>query len=589
MNLEQDVAPAGVPPIAVAAGTPGGSEVDLAAGIGVLDALGEATFVVRVTGAAAGFETRFVSEAFLARFAGGPEQVRGAAPHELPGCHGAAVRSAYEAALRTGTAQVTLTGPGGDDANRIVVSSLKDRDGVVHLVGVVHAVSDAERLAEQLEFERRHDELTGLGNRVALGEELTAALERAHAFGTRVALLLVDIDAFATLNDGAGHSLGDDVLVALAERLESEMRFGDSVHRLAGDEFALVCADVHGAEEVGAIAGRVLGRVADPLMLDHDEVCLTACIGVVMDEGADDTAMRLLRDADVALVAAKARGRSSLEWFTPELRSRAVHRLETEQGLRRALERGELRVYYQPLVQLVPTEVIGFEALLRWEHPTRGLLTPAEFIEVAEHTGLIVPIGEWVLHEVCRQAAQWSGESPGAPPLLFSVNLSARQLAHPRLAETVAAAIADAGIDPSLLALEVTETAIMADPQLALRTLGLLGALGVQVAIDDFGVGYSSLAYLRELPVHAIKIDRAFVSGLDRSADDRAIVEAVVHLGHALGLTVTAEGIETPDQLARLEVLGCDAGQGYYFAKPQPSEVAGVLARHRLRWEVRAA
>jgi EAL domain-containing protein (putative c-di-GMP-specific phosphodiesterase class I) len=271
--------------------------------------------------------------------------------------------------------------------------------------------------------------------------------------------------------------------------------------------------------------------------------------------------------------------------FDEAMRARAVARIDIEKSLRRALLRDELRVHYQPLVDFVRSEVIGFEALLRWQHPERGLVGPDEFLGIAEETGLIVPIGAWVLHEVCAQAAAWLADAvPGATPLHVAVNLSARQLAHPDLVGTVAEALATSGLPPELLVLEITESVLMTDRDLAVTILHALRSLGVKASVDDFGTGQSSLGYLKTLPVDSLKIDRSFVCGLGSDPEDAAIVSAVVHLGHALGLTVTAEGIETARQLSELRSLGCDLGQGFYFAKPQPSAIAGALVRHRLRW-----
>jgi EAL domain-containing protein (putative c-di-GMP-specific phosphodiesterase class I) len=295
-----------------------------------------------------------------------------------------------------------------------------------------------------------------------------------------------------------------------------------------------------------------------------------------------------LRDADAAMFSAKELGRDRVELFDETMRNRVVERLEIEKSLRRALLREELRVHYQPLVRFDRSEVIGFEALLRWEHPERGLLNPADFLAIAEDTGLIVSIGAWVLHEACRQAALWAAdEAPDVAPLAVSVNLSARQLGHPDLVATVAEALAISGLPPHLLVLEITESVLMTDRELAVTILRALRSLGVRMSIDDFGTGQSSLGYLKTLPVDSLKIDRSFVDGLGSDPDDSAIVAAVVHMGHALGLTVTAEGIETPLQLSELRSLGCDLGQGFYFARPQPGEIAGVLAHHRLRWRER--
>jgi EAL domain-containing protein (putative c-di-GMP-specific phosphodiesterase class I) len=313
-------------------------------------------------------------------------------------------------------------------------------------------------------------------------------------------------------------------------------------------------------------------------------VFVSATVGIALIERVGDTAERVLRDAHAALSSAKVKGRGSVGVFDAIIRERVVERIEIEKALHRAVRQEEFRVFYQPLVRFAGAEIIGFEALVRWQHPERGLVSPMDFIPIAEETGLIVPIGEWVLREVVRQAAAWSAAVPQAEPLAVSVNLSARQLAHPDLVGTVADAIGGAGIDPSMLLVEVTESTLMSDPELATTILHALRSLGVRIAIDDFGTGHSSLGYLKQLPVDCLKIDRSFICGLGMDSDDRAIVGAVVSMGHALGLSVTAEGVETPQQLAELEALGCDVGQGFYFAKPQPGDVVTALVRHRFSW-----
>ncbi len=467
-----------------------------------------------------------------------------------------------------------------------VVVPVRDRRGqVVQLLGTFRDVTDRADLVAQLEFAATHDPVTALPNRAALHARVDEAIKHAAPFGATVALLLVDVDRFKVVNDSLGHVAGDELLVAISRRMERVLRFGDTLARVGGDEFAIVCGDVMDAGEPEAVAARVLGTFTDALPLGDGEVFLQASVGIALANGDDDCSERLLRDADAALAVAKESGRGRVVVFDDEMRVRAIERLELEKDLHRALRNRELRVFYQPLVHFDGAEVIGFEALLRWDHPERGLVTPYDFIPLAEETGLIVPIGAWVLHEVCAQAARWNAAAPkGEPPLLVSVNLSARQLAHPDLVATVAEAVAQAGIPPSSLVLEITETVLMDDPELASTILHALRSLGVRLAIDDFGTGHSSLGYLKALPVDCLKIDRSFVAGLASDPDDRAIVAAVVHMGHALGLQVTAEGIETSEQLAQLERLGCDVGQGFYFARPQPGEVVTALVHHRLRW-----
>lgn len=461
---------------------------------------------------------------------------------------------------------------------------LVDEGGAcTHVVGVLRDHSEHGRVRRSLDHERHHDQLTGLPNRQVLAERIEEAFERRLA-GSAVAVLFFDLDRFRLVNEGLGHEWGDTLLAMSARRVETHLRAGDTLARFGGDQFAIVCRDVSGLDQAMAIAHRVLGAVREPFTLPDGDVFLTASLGIVLAEGREDRPEHLLRDANVAMSHAKRQGRDRVAVFDEEMRLRAASRLEIEKQLRGALARKEFRVFYQPFVQFSGSEVIGFEALLRWEHPDRGLLGPNEFIPIAEESGLIVEIGAWVLHEVCHQAAAWAADAPDAPPLHFSVNLSARQLAHPDLVTTVAEALAVSGIDPSTLSLEVTESVIMDDPELAVAILHALRGLGVHLSIDDFGQGHSSLGYLKSLPVDCVKIDRTFVMGLDDDGEDSAIVSAVVGLGHALGLTVTAEGVETPEQLDRLRELGCDIGQGFYFARPQPSEVSAALVRHRLRW-----
>jgi diguanylate cyclase (GGDEF)-like protein len=474
---------------------------------------------------------------------------------------------------------------GGRQTIAVSITPILDADGRCrHLLGSAYDVSDRTVVERQLEYRTRHDALTELPNRIALLESLDMALERARANDRLVGLVLLDVDHFKVVNDSLGHDLGDRLLTVVAQRVQKVMRSGDMLARVGGDELAIVCNSARSAGDALALAARVQQVFDEPFRFDEREHHLSASVGVVLSEGADDAALRMLRDADVAKYVAKERGRGRVELFAEPMRARAVDRFDTEVALRRALARSEFRVHYQPLVQFDTSEVIGFEALVRWEHPERGLVPPLDFLPLAEETGLIVPIGAWVLREACAQAARWAVESSGQPALSVSVNLSARQLADPALVETIDSALRDAELDPSLLVLEITETVLMEDRERAVAVLRSLTDRGVQIGIDDFGTGHSSLGYLKTLPVHALKIDRSFVDGLGTEPEDSAIVAAVVHLGHALGLTVTAEGIETPVQLSELQALGCDLGQGYYFARPQPSEIVRALVHHRFPW-----
>jgi diguanylate cyclase (GGDEF)-like protein len=457
------------------------------------------------------------------------------------------------------------------------------------VLGVVHDVSEHKRIEALLAHRARHDPLTELPNRIMLLEELGSALAYANARTTprRVGLVLLDLDHFKIVNDSLGLAAGDELFAVVAQRVERILRSGDSVARLGGDELAVVCNDAQDEGDVIAVAERVRSVLAEPFVLATGEVFITASIGIALSAGVGDSPERLLRDASVAMFAAKKRGRGRIEVFAEGMRENSVARLEMESALRRALVHNEFRVNYQPLVQFESSEVIGFEALLRWQHPERGLVSPDEFLAVAEETGLIVPIGQFVLQEACAQAATWLVESSEHEALAVSVNLSERQLVDDELVPTVIAALERTGLDPSLLVLEITESTLMGDRDRAVEVLRRLTDIGVQIGIDDFGTGQSSLGYLRSLPVHSLKIDQSFVEALGNDPEGGAIVSAVVQLGHALGLTVTAEGVETPGQLSLLRALGCDLGQGFYFAHPQPGAIVRALVHHRFHWRQR--
>jgi diguanylate cyclase (GGDEF)-like protein len=457
------------------------------------------------------------------------------------------------------------------------------------LIGAAYEVTEHRRIEAQLAHRTRHDPLTELPNRVSLVEWLDDALARCTP-ERLVGLVLLDIDHFKVVNDSLGHGAGDQLLMTAAQRVARVLRAGDHLARMGGDELAVVCHDARRAEDVVALAQRVRAVFDEPFSIDDGhEVYMTASLGVAVSD-TRDTPERLMRDADVAMFAAKELGRGRVELFDDTMRERAVKRLEIESALRRALVSAEFRVHYQPVVDFSRSEVMGFEALVRWEHPERGLIAPDEFLAVAEETGLIVPIGAWVLQEACAQAARWRAESDDdEPPLTIAVNISSAQIAHPDLVATVDAALVATNLDPSLLVLDINEAVLMEHGQYAVDVLTQLGARGVRVGIDDFGTGQSSLGYLGQLPIHTLKIDQSFVAALGKDPEDAALVSAIVQLGHALGLVVTAEGVEDGAQLHALRSLGCDLGQGYYFARPQPGEVIRALVHHRFRWSQRAS
>jgi diguanylate cyclase (GGDEF)-like protein len=411
-----------------------------------------------------------------------------------------------------------------------------------------------------------HDPLTGLVNRTQILDGLAERLSRPGG-GDRTGVLFVDLDRFKLVNDSLGHDVGDQVLVTTAMRLRACVRPGDLVGRLAGDEFVVVCDGMHDEEDAIRLSDRICRELAAPLRVRDRDLVVTASVGVAR---ATDgiTADQLLRDADVAMYRAKQRGRARTEVFGKGMRAQLLERVELEHSLRLGIIRKEFRLQYQPTMCLEAGVPILVEALVRWEHPTRGLVAPDQFIPVAEDTRLIVPIGGWVLRQACADLARWRREHPELANMQVSVNLSACQFADDDLVATVASALEESGLDPGALWLEITETVVMDGVESTIETLGKLKALGVHLSIDDFGTGYSSLSYLKRFPIDTLKIDRSFVDGFGTDSEDEAIVTAVVRLAQALGLETVAEGIENTLQLVGLSELGCNAGQGYYFARP---------------------
>jgi diguanylate cyclase (GGDEF)-like protein len=428
--------------------------------------------------------------------------------------------------------------------------------------------SAEERLARQALY----DAVTGLPNRVLLMDRVRHALASGRVGDAApIAMLIIDLDRFKVINESLGHSTGDLLLGAVADRLQGSLRPGDTVARFMGDEYGILLDQVTGPEEALIVAERVEGLLAAPFRLGGRDVFITASIGIAVGRPGASDAEDLLRDADIALNWVKARSTVRHAIFEPSMRADTVGRLDIENDLRQAVERNELRVFYQPVVDLTTDRITGFEALVRWQHPVRGLIPPMSFIPLAEETGLILPIGNWVLETACRQARAWHDEWPSEAPLTMSVNLSARQFAQPDLVDQVAAILESTGLPASALKLEITESVVMDESETGINALRALRALGCRLALDDFGTGYSSLSYLKSLPLDTIKIDRSFVAGL---ADDDAnlpIVQAVIALAHGLGIDVTAEGIETAEQLASLRSLACDHGQGFLYARPLPA------------------
>ncbi len=442
-------------------------------------------------------------------------------------------------------------------------------------------ITERKVLEAQLTRQAFHDALTGLPNRALFTDRVSHALRRRGRQHRGVVVLFVDLDDFKSINDSLGHQAGDRVLQEVAERLRTTVRPGDTVARLGGDEFAFLLEDVADPADGDQVAERVALALAAPLAVGGVEVALRASVGIAM--AADgDAAADLLRDADTAMYTVKAHGGGAYERFEPAMREAAITRFELGADLRRAIERGEFVLHYQPVVDLRAGTILGFEALVRWQHPTRGLLPPAAFVPAAEATGLIVSIGRWVLEESCRQAHLWQLANHVDPPLTMSANLSARELREPGLVENVAAILQRTGVDPATIVLEITETSMVEDADGAIATLQALKALGVRLAIDDFGTGYSSLSYLRRLPVDVLKLDRSFVVPAGRGDRESALVDAVFRLGRSLGLVTIAEGIEDTEQRDRLISLGCSVGQGYLFARPMAETAAAEFLRSHL-------
>jgi diguanylate cyclase (GGDEF)-like protein len=425
-----------------------------------------------------------------------------------------------------------------------------------------------------------HDPLTGLANRSMFTERLTQALARTERHAGAVGVLFLDLDRFKVINDSLGHEAGDRVLEAVADRLRSVLRPEDTASRFGGDEFVILCEDLVDELEAVTIAERIGAAITEPIALQTGEIVITTSIGISLSKGLADRPEELIRDADAAVYRAKERGRARFELFDHDMRLRAIRRLETENDLRRALDAGELRVYYQPMVRLDSQAVEGMEALVRWEHPQRGLLAPASFIPVAEETGLIADLGEWVLREACRQSVKWDRRVGRRGPVTIAVNLSARQLARPEFEDTLRRILEETGAEPTNLALEITETMLVDAAGPTLATLQRLRELGVHLSIDDFGTGYSSLTYLKQFQVDSLKVDRSFVKGLGRDREDSSIVTAVVNLAHGLGLTAVAEGVETESQREQLYDLGCDFGQGFHFSPPRPADALDLVVLH---------
>jgi len=446
--------------------------------------------------------------------------------------------------------------------------------------GVARDITAQRQAEERVQYLATHDGLTGLPNRVWFHELLSLELKAAKRYGRRLAVMFIDLDRFKVINDSLGHDAGDALLKEVASRLTACLRTSDVVARLGGDEFVVMLREVHTQDQAATVAGKVLASVLEPVTLLGQTCRISASIGVSLypEDGQDVQA--LMKNADIAMYQAKEDGKNAFQFYSRDVEQQTLERLTLETQLRNALGLQELSLHYQPRVDLRSGSVTGVEALLRWNNAQMGSVSPARFIPVAEQTGLIVPIGRWVLHTACAQNVAWQRQ--GLPPLRVSVNLSARQFAEDDLVADITAALAASGMDPQWLELEITESMVMQDTERSSQVLARLRRLGVSVSIDDFGTGYSSLAQIKRFPISALKVDRSFIRDLAHDAADRAITEAIIALGKTLGLAVVAEGVETDEQLQFLRERGCDEMQGFHFCKPvPPAELQLLLERLR--------
>ncbi len=462
-----------------------------------------------------------------------------------------------------------------------------------HVEELNRHIAEQERISSQLQESKDHfrhaafhDALTNLPNRALLTENLKFVIERAKNHEDyQFAVLFLDLDRFKNVNDSLGHSIGDQLLIAMARRLESCIREVDMVARLGGDEFAILLDGIANGGDATNMARRIQEKLASPFNLSGHEVFTTTSIGIALSSTGYDHPENMLRDADTAMYRAKAQGKACYEVFDKGMHTHAVYVLQMENDLRRALDREEFCVYYQPIVSLDNGQLAGFEALIRWQHPERGFINPADFIPLAEDTGLIVPIGQWILKRACQQLARWQWQSPANRHLFMSVNLSSKQISQPDLVDVIRETLEETNVDPKYIKLEITESAVMDNAEMAARLLNRLKALGVGLSIDDFGTGYSSLGYLHRFPVNTLKIDRSFVGRIGEQTENSEIVRTIVSLAENMGMEVVAEGVETLSQLSHLRALKCQYGQGYLFSRPVDAESVTSWISRKPLWQ----
>ncbi|MCC6347020.1 MAG: EAL domain-containing protein [Nitrospirales bacterium] len=447
---------------------------------------------------------------------------------------------------------------------------LNEEGAVIGMTGIARDITGRKQMEETLHHQAYHDILTGLPNKTLFVEYITLELAHTQRSGEKLAVLLLDLDQFKSVNDTFGHSMGDALLVAVAERLRTCMRETDTVARIGGDTFTILLPHIALAEDAARIAQKIIEEFQQPFTVGGIELFIAVSVGISISPPDGEDAETLLKYADIALYHAKEQGRSHYQFYNPSINSRSLKRMRLENRLRRILDRKELVVHYQPQVDIATGKVVCVEALVRWQHPELGLLGPDKFISLAEEMGLIIPMGEWVLQTTCAQNRAW--QDAGYPPLCVSVNLSARQFSKPDLMEMVMHAVHRTGLSPWWLELEITEGTAMRDMDHTVTLLHRLKDEGIRISIDDFGTGYSSLSYLKKMPIQKLKIDQSFISGLPGDPDDKAIVDAVIAMAHSMKLKVTAEGVETEEQLSFLRSRGCNEAQGYLLGKPMPAQ-----------------
>jgi diguanylate cyclase (GGDEF)-like protein/PAS domain S-box-containing protein len=465
-----------------------------------------------------------------------------------------------------------------------VMPWLDEQGTIRNLLCTLEDVTQRKTAEAELAIQTFRDRLTSLPNRALFMERLSQALLRADRRQLTSAVLFLDLDRFKMVNDSLSHEAGDHLLVQVAKRIRGSLRPEDTVARIGGDDFVVLFEDIHSINDALRVAERIRASFEEVFTFHEHELYVTGSMGLAISTSSSTVPSELLRDAEVAMYRAKAKGDGSIEIFDPSMNAQALLRLQLESDLRHGLERNEFRLFYQPLVSLSTGLIEGWEALVRWQHPERGLVPPNDFIPAAEETGLIVPLGKWVLEEAVRQASIWRSKFYSDPPRLISVNISGRQFQQKDLVHTVTDVLDSSHFDPRCLKLEITESVMMRDPKASLEAMNALRGLDIHLVIDDFGTGYSSLSYLKRFPVDTLKVDKSFVDGLGKDSESTAIVKAVISLAKSLGMRVTAEGIETAEQLERLRALDCDQGQGYLFSRPVPAGAAEELLASGISW-----